>query len=90
MHNLQTNERLANAYQLKLTPPLEKVKINASNTNYFVSLTTLNNIKTLIFDLKHMGHMGQNIGVILLSDILISVILHRVILNCHFARSLFA
>jgi hypothetical protein len=46
MHSMQTNERLADADQLKLTPPLEKVKIN-----YFVSLNT----KSPIYD--HNSHM---------------------------------
>jgi hypothetical protein len=46
MLSLQTNERLAESDQLKLTPPLEKVKISASYKNYFV---TLNNTKTPIF-----------------------------------------
>jgi hypothetical protein len=43
MHSWQTNDSLADAYLLKLTPPLRKDKIN--NTNYFVSLTTSNNTK---------------------------------------------
>jgi hypothetical protein len=55
MHRLQTNERLADAYQLKLAPPLEKDKISIKNTNFFVSLTISNNTKTPIFDLNDMG-----------------------------------
>jgi hypothetical protein len=52
---LQTNERLADAYQLKLAPPFEKDKISIKNTNFFVSLTISNNTKTPIFDLNPMG-----------------------------------
>jgi hypothetical protein len=52
---LQTNERLADAYQLKLGPPFEKDKINTKNTNFFVSLTISNNTKTPILELTHMG-----------------------------------
>jgi hypothetical protein len=37
MHSLQTNEGLTDGAQLKLTPPLEKVKIGATT----FSITTL-------------------------------------------------
>jgi hypothetical protein len=49
LHSWQTNGRLADAYELKLTPLLRKDQIN------FVSLTTSKNSKISIYDLNIMG-----------------------------------
>jgi hypothetical protein len=46
---------LADAYQLKLTPPFEKIKINTFSKNFFVSLTTSNNTKSPIMTQLYMG-----------------------------------
>jgi hypothetical protein len=59
MHSLQTNDGLPDAYDLKLTPPLKKFKINTQIKNYFVSLT---NTKTPIHDPNSHGVKITNLA----------------------------